>query len=226
MYHATKGTVASSKIKELLKQEWFDMEYIYQFYRQVLMDDQLDKLLDLKKMPVNRCFTIAHDLVGYKKEGWNLPPYSRTSVAEISTYMQNVLLRDSDQMSMAHGLEVRVPFLDHELVEYVLGIPDRFKRPTTPKKLLVDSFSDLLPEEIYNRPKMGFVLPYEHWMKNELKEFCEERLQEVKSIAVIKENQVDKLWSSFLSGHKRVTWSRIWPLVVLGDWMKTNNVTD
>ena len=224
LYHAVKGNIASSKVKEILKQEYFDMEYIYQFYRQVLMDDQIGKMLNTKDLPINRTFTIAHEQVGYNKEGWRLPAMSRTSVAEISTYMQNVLLRDSDQMSMAHGLELRVPFLDHELVEYVLGIPDKFKRPVTPKKLLVDSFEDMLPEEIYNRPKMGFILPYEKWMRGELKEFCEERLNEVKQISIVKSDQIDNLWNNFLKGHKRMSWSRIWPLVVLGDWIKTNKV--
>ena len=224
MYHTIKGDVASSKIRELMKLELFDMEYIYQFYRQVLMDDQISKLIKINKLPVNQCLTIAHELVGYNTDGWKLPSISRTSVAEISTYMQNVLLRDTDQMSMAHGLEVRVPFLDHELVEYVLGIPDKFKRPITPKKLLVDSFEDLLPKEVHERPKMGFILPYEKWMKEELKDFCEERLEIVKNISIVRSTQIDHIWNKFLSGNKRYTWSRIWPLVVLGDWMKTNEV--
>ena len=223
-YHQMKGTIASSKVKEILKQEHFDMEYIYQFYRQVLMDDQIEKLVSIEDVPVNQAFTIAHELVGYRKEGWNLPPMSRTSVAEISTYMQNVLLRDSDQMSMAHGLELRVPFLDHDLVEYVLGVPDKFKRPLTPKKLLVDSFKDMLPEEIYNRPKMGFILPYEEWMRGDLRDFCEERLQMVKEISIVKSSQIDHLWNGFLKGNKRLSWSRIWPLVVLGDWIKRNEI--
>lgn len=226
LYHMSKGTVASSKIKEILKQEYFDAEYIYQFYRQVLMDDQINKLTGVYELPTNESFRIAHELIGYGKDGWKLPPLSRISVADIATYMQNVLLRDSDQMSMAHGLELRVPFLDHELVEYVLGVPDKLKRPTSPKRLLVESFEDLLPREIYDRKKMGFVLPYELWMKGDLKSFCEERLNAVKALDVLKPNKVDELWKAFLAGNKRVTWSRLWPLVVLGDWIKTNDLRD
>ena len=64
---------------------------------------------------------------------------SAVGIAEISTYMQNILLRDTDQMSMAHALEIRVPFLDYELVEYVIGLTDNYKIPVTPKKLLIDS---------------------------------------------------------------------------------------
>ncbi|UKN02078.1 asparagine synthase (glutamine-hydrolyzing) [Paracrocinitomix mangrovi] len=224
LYDKIKADVASSKVKAVMKQELFDMEYIYQFYRQTLMDEQIDKLLNVPKLPRNQVLNIAHELVGYGKPGWSLPSLSRTSVAEISTYMQNVLLRDADQMSMAHGLELRVPFLDHEFVEYVLAIPDKYKRPVSPKKLLVDSFEGMLPKEIYDRPKMGFVLPYEIWMKNELKSYCEERLNELKHLKVINAAELDKLWNKFLSGNKRVSWSRIWPLVVLGEWMKSNNV--
>jgi asparagine synthase (glutamine-hydrolysing) len=118
-----------------------------------------------------------------------------------------------------------VPFLDHELVSYVLGIKDQIKQPTSPKKLLVDSFSDLLPKEIYDRPKMGFVLPYEVWMKNELKTFCYERLSELKNISYFRGEEIDNYWNDFLTNKKRVTWSRIWPLVVLGDWIKENGIT-
>ncbi|MEX1003191.1 MAG: asparagine synthase (glutamine-hydrolyzing) [Crocinitomicaceae bacterium] len=224
LYHQTKRTVASSKIREILKQEYFDMEFIYQFYRQVFMDDQVKKLLKIKALPTNQSFKIVHDQVGYTTKGWKLPPLSRISVAEISTYMQNVLLRDADQMSMAHGLELRVPFLDHQLVEYILGVPDSLKRPVTPKKLLVDSFSGMLPDEIYNRPKMGFVLPYEIWMRGELKSFCQERLDALKTINLIKEDELDRLWLRFLKNDRQISWSRVWPLVVLGDWIKRNKI--
>lgn len=226
LYHMMKGSVESAKIKEIMRLEEFDLEYIYQFYRQVLLDDQVQKLLNTSEsLPQNKVLELAHDLIGYQKPGWRLSPLSRISAVEMATYMQNVLLRDTDQMSMANGLEVRVPFLDHELVSFVMGIPDQFKKPVTPKKLLVDACSDLIPESIYDRPKMGFVLPYEHWMKNELKDFCQERLNELKKIKYFHGDQLDALWNQFLKGNKRVTWSRIWPLVVLGDWIKTNGIT-
>ena len=222
--HMAKGNVASSKIKEILKQEYFDSEYIHQFYRQVLMDDQVSNLVKIDKLPLNRSFEVSHDIIGYKTSGWSLPPLSRISVAEFSTYMQNVLLRDADQMSMANSLELRVPFLDHHLVEYTLGVKDNFKKPISPKKLLVDSFKDIIPESIYNRPKMGFVLPYEKWMKGELKSYCKENLNEIKNIPYVNVKGLDSLWNAFEKGDKRVGWSRIWHLVVLGNWIKENNI--
>jgi asparagine synthetase B (glutamine-hydrolysing) len=65
-----------------------------------------------------------------------------------------VLLRDSDQMSMAHALEVREPFLDHDLIEWVLAVSDVEKYPHFPKQLLVEAMGDLLPPEIVHRPKI------------------------------------------------------------------------
>jgi len=224
IYHSLKGTVASSKISALLSLDNYEVADIYQIYRQVLMDEQIIKLVSYPYLSSNRVFEITNELVGYKTNGASLPNLSKISVAEISTYMQNVLLRDADQMSMASGLEVRVPFLDHELVELVLGIGDEFKKPITPKKLLVDSFADLLPQEIYNRPKMGFVLPYEKWMKNDLRDFCQARIDYLKESEHFNGKELEQLWKKFLSGNKLITWSRIWPLVVLSNWMKENNV--
>src|SRR4030095_15496136 len=103
---------------------------------------------------------------------------SLISYAEGRTYMHDVLLRDTDQMSMAHALEVRPPLLDHQLVELVTSLPDSVKRPggASPKPLLVESLDGLLPESIVNRPKQGFALPFDPWMRGPLRPLCEERL--------------------------------------------------
>jgi asparagine synthase (glutamine-hydrolysing) len=133
-------------------------------------------------------------------------------------------LSRADKSAMTFSIECRFPFLDHHLVEYALGVSDKIKTPTSPKKLLVDSFKNIIPESIYNRPKMGFVLPYEKWMKGELKSFCLENLNEIKNVSYINSIGIDNLWKAFLNGNKRVGWSRIWHLVVLGNWIKENGI--
>ena len=86
---------------------------------------------------------------------------------ETNFYMQNQLLRDTDVMSMAHGLEVRVPFLDEDFQQLALSIaPDIRFNNRQPKKLLIDSFRDILPKATWNRPKMGFTFPLQEWMKD------------------------------------------------------------
>jgi asparagine synthase (glutamine-hydrolysing) len=149
---------------------------------------------------------------------------SAVSVAEISTYLQNTLLRDADQMSMAVALEIREPFLDHHLIDFVLGVNDKYKYPHTPKKLLVDSLGDLLPGEIVNRPKMGFTLPWQYWLKNELKDFCEKNIVELENKNIFVKGSLADLWKRFLSGDKLVVWSRIWHLIILNFWIEENKI--
>jgi asparagine synthase (glutamine-hydrolysing) len=149
---------------------------------------------------------------------------SRVSLFEIQTYMQNVLLRDTDQMSMAVALEVRVPFLDYHLVQYALSIPDEYKYPHSPKKLLVDSLGELLPNEIVNRPKMGFVLPWQQWLKQDLKSFCEKHIIQFSKRSDINESAVMNLWHRFLANDAKISWSRVWHLIILNHWLELNQV--
>jgi len=214
----------SMKQAELLMADYFDLENLYPVFRKVLMNGQIDALVaSSQNEKPNAIKSQLKELDRYN--GFQqLPTLSRISIAEMYSYMQNVLLRDTDQMSMAHALEVRVPFLDHELVEYMMHVNDQIKYPTTPKKLLIDSFADLLPDNVVNRPKMGFVLPWDHWMRNELKDFCEEKLISLSEIGILEESAVAELWQQFLSSDPKVSWSRIWPLVVLSTWIKTNRI--
>src|SRR6185436_14309246 len=94
------------------------------------------------------------------------------STLELKGYMTNTLLRDTDAMSMAHSLEVRVPFVDTKVVDYVLSLPGEWKAPSRvgPKPLLADAIADLLPREFLNRPKMGFTLPFEKWLQGKLRD--------------------------------------------------------
>ena len=154
--------------------------------------------------------------------GFDLPFLSKISIAEMRTYMHSVLLRDTDQMSMAHALEVRVPFLDHRLVELLMLTADKFKLGSTPKQLLIDSFNGELPYGIVNRPKMGFVFPWEKWMKKDLKDFCWDNLNFLESQKIFKKGSVIGYAEQFYKSNPSITWSRVWPLVVLGFWIKEN----
>ena len=162
--------------------------------------------------------------LGVGSSGIKLPVLSKVSYSEITTYMENVLLRDSDQMSMAHALEIRVPFLDHELLEYVFAIPDAIKYPHYPKKLLVESVGDLLPNEVVHRPKMGFTFPWEKWMKNKMKTYCEERIMSFADREQIRGSKIKSYWNLFLRGSGKIQWSKIWFIVVLENWLSENEV--
>ena len=158
----------------------------------------------------------------FKKQA---PLLNRVSAAEIESYMQHVLLRDSDQMSMAHSLEIRVPFLDHQVVELATHLSNDLKNPTTPKKFLTETFADILPEEVVNRKKMGFTLPWSVWMKNELRDFTEQGFNVLFEQGVVNENALRKAWGKFLLGSEEKSFISFWHLSVLGHWMKNNRIT-
>ncbi len=153
------------------------------------------------------------------------PLLNRVSAAEIESYMQHVLLRDSDQMSMAHSLEIRVPFLDHQVVELATHLSNDLKNPTSPKKFLTETFADILPEEVVNRKKMGFTLPWSVWMKNELRDFTEQGFNVLYEQGVVNENALRKAWGKFLLGSEEKSFISFWHLSVLGHWMKNNRIT-
>ncbi|MDQ2719727.1 MAG: asparagine synthase (glutamine-hydrolyzing) [Bacteroidota bacterium] len=98
----------------------------------------------------------------------NLSSYNQSSWIELNMFMQNQLLRDVDVMSMAHGIEIRVPFLDKEFVDLSMHISDNVKSEGRfPKQLLIDTFKNMLPEATWNRPKMGFGFPFKKWLAND-----------------------------------------------------------
>jgi asparagine synthase (glutamine-hydrolysing) len=147
---------------------------------------------------------------------------------ELKGYMTNTLLRDTDQMSMAHGLEVRVPFVDQHIVNYVLDLPGRWKLSgNRPKPLLVDALDGLLPEEIWRRPKKGFVLPFQRWMQSGLRADVSEELSNRKEIASLglDADAVCAIGNAFEKDPIRQPWSRPWAFYVLKKWCSFNHIS-
>ncbi len=151
-----------------------------------------------------------------------LDPVNRVSYLESHFYMRNTLLRDSDCMSMAHGLELRVPFLDRALVEACFRIPGHRKlRGSSPKSLLLASLGVDLPTSIVNRPKRGFTLPFERWLRGEMRPMVEDTLLKSNWDQIpIRSSAVRDVWNRFLAGE--TSWSRPWSLFVLKRWCEQN----
>jgi asparagine synthase (glutamine-hydrolysing) len=145
---------------------------------------------------------------------------------ELSLYMANMLLRDTDVMSMANALEVRVPLLDHELVEWVCSLPGSLKTGRHPKQLLIDALGPDLPAEIVNRKKMGFALPFERWVHTSLRPFVSDALGDRGAVARagLNADAVMSLVECFDSGSRSTSWSRIWGLAVLVDWCRRHDL--
>ena len=126
-------------------------------------------------------------------------------------------------MSMSHPLEVRVPFMDHKLVEYMFSMSTKVKKlSSTPKALLVDSMNPSLPDSIVHRKKMGFTLPFEPWMRGAMKSEMESvLLSNVMPLQdLVSQASVESIWKQFLAG--KISWSRPWALYVLKRWVDKN----
>ncbi len=225
VYDSFKKSIASDKMHELLKLDYFDLESAYPLSRKLFMDDELRAILHVPLIE-NNVKKIANHTVSYDAPAFDFPFQSKVSMLEFQTYLSNVLLRDADQMSMAHALEIRVPFLDHQLVQYMLNVPDEMKLTKRPKQLLVESLGDLLPQDLLDQPKKGFVFPWVDWMKGDLKDFCHSKINELKNRSFINEKELDRYWLRFLKGDKKVNWSKMWTLVVLEIWLTENNINE
>jgi asparagine synthase (glutamine-hydrolysing) len=145
-----------------------------------------------------------------------LDTVNRISYLEFKTYVANTLLRDADVMSMAHSLEVRVPLLDHLLLEDVMRLHGRAKLNSKESKpLLVKSLPESLPAGVTARPKQGFVLPFAEWLPGRLRPEVEETFANPPDAldGIINKEGVRTVWQTFLAGG--CSWTRPWSLYVL-----------
>jgi asparagine synthase (glutamine-hydrolysing) len=150
------------------------------------------------------------------------------SLFELSLYLANMLLRDTDQMSMAHALEVREPLLDHVLVQTVAELPGSLKLNGRhrPKDLLVDALPARLPKRVVRRRKMGFVFPWERWLRYELRQHISDLLTEPASVQAtgLDPAPVRQLWSDFLASTPGVRSSDILCVVNLLHWTRQHRL--
>jgi asparagine synthase (glutamine-hydrolysing) len=159
----------------------------------------------------------------------DVDPVNEIAKLEMNGYMSNTLLRDTDSMSMAHSLEVRVPFVDMEVVSFMRQLPGEWKLKSGdgPKPLLASVLKDLVPPDLLKRRKMGFTLPFEKWMTANLRDEISNAFAD-SSLWVnagLDQENANGIWLRFLNQPKAVSWSRPWALYVLAKWCQVNDVT-
>ncbi|MGB4773108.1 MAG: asparagine synthase (glutamine-hydrolyzing) [Chitinophagaceae bacterium] len=213
-------TNKGQRLQEILSLEELGIENIYPVSRALLSDTQIKSFTQLE----NRITALEQYLLAHAQQMRQFPVYSQVSLAELSGYTQQTLLKDTDQMSMAVSLEIREPFFDDELVRYVLSIPDHIKKPAYPKQLLVESLGDLLPREIVFRKKKGFSFPWKIWMRNQLADFCTQRIKSISQRSFMQDSALEMKWAAFLEGDDSMRWAEFWAFVVLEDWLIRNNI--
>jgi asparagine synthase (glutamine-hydrolysing) len=170
----------------------------YLCLRGVYTPDIIARLLDIDIQTVIDCLQNIplDDSIRY------LNDEERASWFEINMYMQNQLLKDTDFMSMSHGVEVRVPFLDINFINLVTSIHPSIRYGEHQKKrLLIEAYREELPEEIWNRSKMGFTFPFQEWMRKN---------KEISSPDLYSNKKAKKLITSF--NENNLHWSSAFAL--------------
>ncbi len=200
----------------------------YFYARTLFPPGQLERIIE----PRFRPSTVSADGVTLEPTwlGWlgrtadearKLEPVAGVSWLEMRTYMTSTLLRDTDAVSMAQSLEIRVPLLDTLLVEFVGALPDAARRrPHAQKALLVEALGDLLPQEILAQRKRTFTLPWEEWLRGPLRARMEASFADpAPSLAAyLLTGGARLVWADFLTG--KTSWSRPWSLYVLNEWCR------
>ena len=212
----SKGRPRAEKLAALIEGD-DSIPHPYAFARMLFMPRQLRQLgLVGDGKGVDSAMAPLANIV---KWAARFDPVNRTSYLELRHYMANTLLRDSDVMSMAHGLELRVPFVDHKLAEFLFRIPGGSKlKRGMPKWLLIEALQGLLPQKVVQRSKRGFTFPFELWLKREMRKDMEDVLLDTSNlVAGVDRKFVAIVWEDFLAG--KTTWSRPWSLYVLKQWV-------
>jgi asparagine synthase (glutamine-hydrolysing) len=213
---ALNGSVQRHKFWQLANSECRPVD-VYRISRQLFSNESITRITGREPCHKNG-HEHSSDIV------------NQISTLELNGYMTNTLLRDTDAMSMAHSLEVRVPFVDTKLEDYVLSLPGEWKlraRSSVPKPLLADAVADLLPRDFLARPKMGFTLPFEKWLQRNLRTEVSSVLRDSSRLAPagVDAKAVEKVWDDFLVKPRAIGWSRPWSLYVLAQWCEINRVT-
>ncbi len=152
------------------------------------------------------------------------PSMNDILLTDMNVVLPNDMLTKVDLMSMANGLEVRVPFLDFNVVNFMFSLQDEFKIDRSiRKKILQDAFRDMLPTELYRRPKKGFEVPLLKWLRKEMRSLIENDLLSRKHIedqGIFDYTSIDRLKRQLFSSNPGDVHARIWALIVFQWWWK------
>ena len=148
--------------------------------------------------------------------------FDQITAVDLQSFLPHNLLTYTDRMSMAHNLEVRVPFTDHKLVEFVTQLPHTFRlKGFQDKYILKQAVRDLLPDEILKRKKLGFNPPMAHWLKEDLSDVLQDCLSEraIRDRGFFQHETIASLLHLHSSGQRDVS-LHIWALLVLEIWQR------
>lgn len=211
------------KLKKFLSGLKYKPEYSNYIWWGAYHPDIKPQIFTPEFMDHLREFPEFEPVLSYQKDLENIDqPLDRVNYLDLHLYLQDDLLPKVDRMSMATSLEVRVPFLDHRMVELALSIQNRYRmKGLNTKYILKKALSDFIPEELKKRPKIGFDIPLGPWLQHDLKDYMMALLDEKK----IRESGIfNPVWiSRIVDEHVRGKHNHrqlLWPLIIFQNWLE------
>jgi asparagine synthase (glutamine-hydrolysing) len=185
----------------------------YLFWASFQTSNEVNDLLNVKKRDHHRAEMNIHSMNDFLRE-------------DMRYVLPGDMLYKADRSSMHHGLEVRLPFLDHHLVDFVFSLPSEWKLKNGERKsLLKESYKNQLPNELLHRKKRGFEVPLYHWLKGPLKEKVDRELNEeiIREQGILNYSAVNKIILRSRSHEPGDSPALVWAILVFQSWLKKYN---
>lgn len=212
--------VAKGKIEDMTR-NGLGLSGVYFQSRRLLSDGAIARL-GLHPQELNLTSTYHVRDLDFQDQLGSRDPVSMVGRLESEFYLGNTLLRDGDVMGMANSLEIRVPMLDKDLVEWAFRLPGSTLLPKgSPSKFLLRRMcADFYTPDQAKQSKLGFNLPIANWLLGPLRTVMEESLRDVKNSGLLAPEGVDLVRDAFLKQPQTAAWSRLWGLVTFGHWLR------
>lgn len=212
------------RVKKFLRGAHDRFEDRYFLWNEIFSEELRMRLIGQKGVTAGLGKTIMEErLNAFEDDSLN-----RMLYADLTQSLPNDMLNKVDWMSMKNALEVRVPLLDHRVVEFAFNMPGDLKmRHGKGKYILLETFKDILPKSLLNRPKMGFEIPISKWLKTDLKFLIDDYLskERIQRQKIFNYEPIEQLIHDLFSGHKDTSW-QIWNLIVFQVWYSQLNLSN
>jgi len=216
------------RLKKFLKGLALRPEYANYAWWGSFAKDEKERIYSERFMNIREGFSDFAPVDFYSKYLEDIrDPLDRVNFLDLHLYLQDDLLQKVDNMSMANSLEVRVPFLDHRMVQLAVGINNNLRlRGLKTKHILKKALDDYLPEGIKNRPKIGFDIPLDKWLRGGLRGFMEKSLDRdiIEETGLFSYEGIKKLADEHLERKKNHR-QLLWPLIIFFNYYRQGNLS-
>jgi asparagine synthase (glutamine-hydrolysing) len=205
------GNLFAYPDKQQIKSHIFSQEQ-YFFSEQEISKILIGENFDFKKLNIKP---------GTKRD---LKPEEEQAVWDFNYYLPDDLLVKVDRASMLYSLETRVPLLDYRIVEFAFNLNSELKiKNKTTKYLLKEVLYDYVPQHIFDRPKRGFSIPLNKWLKNELKYLLEKytSYEVIERHSLLHHKEIETIKKEYIAGRDYL-FNRLWAIIVLHWWLEEN----